>query len=86
MKYIVFPASDLQNIPEEELSKLGLSPRLSVDGREVIMKVDNYQKLFGVPAMLDEEEGQDLQYPYPTYEGQALQSLLETPTWSPENE
>lgn len=46
MKYIVFPIEKLNEVPQEVLDKLHLSPRKSIDGTEVIMKVANYELLF----------------------------------------
>lgn len=85
MKYIVFPVDKLNEVPQEVLDKLQLSPRKSVDGSEVIMKVDNYEKLFPSVAMLPElPEGEQSAptYPYPTYEGNALTTLLNGVLWS----
>lgn len=46
MKYIVFPSENLNAIPQEVLDELHLTPRKSVDGTQVIMKLDHYEKLF----------------------------------------
>lgn len=85
MKYITFPAEKLNDIPQEVLNELHLSPRYSVDGTEIIMKVVNYEKLFPSVMVLpeiDSEEPQEVVYPYPTYEGEALNSLLESSKWT----
>lgn len=85
MKYIVFPKSDLDEISQEVLDDLHLVPRLSVDGQSVIMKVVNYEKLFP-PIMLLDETGEnnhdEVQYPYPTYEGDSLDELLKGSEWN----
>lgn len=84
MKYIVFPAEKLDEVSKELLEELHLSPRYSVDGTEVIMKVVNYEKLFPSPMLLpiiDGEELQELTYEYPTYEGKDLNKLLSSSMW-----
>lgn len=85
MKYIVFPVDKLNEVPQSVLDDLHLSPRKSVDGSEVIMKVDNYEKLFPSVSMLPElPEGEQPAptYPYPTYEGDTLTTLLDSNVWS----
>lgn len=85
MKYIVFPSENLNAIPQEVLDELHLTPRKSVDGTQVFMKVDNYEKLFPSAMtlpLLDEETPQEPVYPYPTYEGDALEELLKSDEWS----
>lgn len=88
MKYITFPAENLEQIPQEVLDELHLSPRYSVDGTEIIMKVVNYEKLFPsvqtlpLTDVVEEGEQQEPIYPYPTYEGEALTTLLESNKWS----
>ncbi len=85
MKYIVFPTVNLNEIPQSVLDELHLIPRKSVDGTQVIMKVDNYEKLFPSAMtlpLLDEETPQEPVYPYPTYEGDALEELLKSDEWS----
>lgn len=84
MKYIVFPTEKLNEVSQKVLDELHLVPRKSVDGTEVIMKVVNYEKLFPsvINLSLDDEESQELVYPYPTYAGAFLQELLLTNKWS----
>lgn len=86
MKYITFPTEKINEVSQEVLDELHLSPRKSVDGTEVIMKVANYEKLFPsvqtLPAPEEGEEPQEVTYPYPTYEGDALNSLLESSKWT----
>lgn len=84
MKYITFPAEKLKDIPQEVLNELHLSPRYSVDGTEIIMKVVNYEKLFPSVQTLPELDGepQEVVYPYPTYEGNSLNALLESSKWT----
>ncbi|MBU9008976.1 hypothetical protein KSZ88_19595 [Bacteroides thetaiotaomicron] len=85
MKYIVFPSSNLNAIPQEMLDELHLTPRKSVDGTQVIMKLDHYEKLFPsimTLPLLDEEKTENPIYPYPTYEGEELNTLLSGPEWS----
>lgn len=86
MKYIVFPTEKLNEIPQEVLDELHLVPRKSVDGTQVIMKLVHYEALFPsimtLPLLDDEETPQEPVYPYPTYEGEELNTLLSGPEWS----
>lgn len=86
MKYITFPSENLNEIPQEVLDELHLVPRKSIDGTKVIMKVDNYEKLFPSAVALsleeDEETPQELFYPYPVYEGKELEDLLSSSEWT----
>lgn len=88
MKYITFPAENLEQIPQEVLDELHLSPRYSVDGTEIIMKVVNYEKLFPsvqtlpLTDVVEEGEQQEPIYPYPTYEGESLTTLLNGSKWT----
>lgn len=85
MKYITFPAEKIKEVSQEVLNELHLSPRYSVDGTEIIMKVVNYEKLFPSVMVLpetDSEEPQEVVYPYPTYEGGPLKELLLTDKWN----
>lgn len=86
MKYIVFPSSNLNAIPQEMLDELHLTPRKSVDGTQVIMKLVHYETLFPsvmtLPLLDEEETPQEPVYPYPTYEGEELNTLLSGPEWS----
>lgn len=85
MKYIVFPIEKLNEISQEVLNELHLSPRKSVDGTKVIMKVDSYEKLFPLAMMIPElPEGEmpNPVYEYPTYEGVKLDALLNSNAWT----
>lgn len=86
MKYITFPTEKLNEIPQEVLDELHLTPRKSVDGTQVIMKLVHYEALFPsimtLPLLDDEETPQEPVYPYPTYEGEELNTLLSGPEWS----
>nr|DAH70627.1 MAG TPA: hypothetical protein [Caudoviricetes sp.] len=86
MKYIVFPTEKLNEIPQEVLDELHLVPRKSVDGTQVIIKLVHYEALFPsimtLPLLDDEETPQEPVYPYPTYEGEELNTLLSVPEWS----
>ena len=89
MKYIVVPAEELVDITQETLDELHLVFRYSVDGTEVIMKVANYELLF--PSIMtlpltDEDEVTEVVYPYPTYEGDALEELLNSDKWTNKEE
>lgn len=86
MKYIVFPSDNLNAIPQEVLDELHLTPRKSVDGTQVIMKLNHYEKLFPsimtLPLLGEKEKTENPIYPYPTYEGEELNTLLSGPDWS----
>lgn len=86
MKYIVFPSENLNAIPQEVLDELHLTPRKSVDGTQVIMKLNHYEKLFPsimtLPLLGEEEKTENPIYPYPTYEGEDLNVLLSGPAWT----
>lgn len=86
MKYIVFPSENLNAIPQELLDELHLTPRKSVDGTQVIMKLVHYETLFPsvmtLPLLDEEETPQEPVYPYPVYEGEDLNVLLSGPEWS----
>lgn len=86
MKYIVFPSENLNAIPQEVLDELHLTPRKSVDGTQVIMKLVHYETLFPsvmtLPLLDDEETPQEPVYPYPNYEGEELDKLLSGSKWT----
>lgn len=86
MKYIVIPSDVIAKIPQETLDFFSLSPRYSVDGTEVIMKIDNYEKLFPSAMNIPEngEEYQEPVYPYPVFEGDTLNNLLNSKEWTSE--
>lgn len=84
MKYIIIPASKLLEVSRETLDFFHLSPRYSTDRTQVIMKIDNYEKLF--PSIMTlpnaEEEHLGPVYPYPVVEGETLDNLLDSPEWT----
>jgi hypothetical protein len=86
MKYITFPTAKLDEIPQEVLDELHLTPRKSVDGTQVIMKLVHYETLFPsvmtLPLLDEEETPQEPVYPYPTYEGEELNTLLSDLAWT----
>lgn len=89
MKYIVVPAEMLIDITQNTLDEMHLVFRYSVDGTKVIMKVANYELLF--PSIMtlpltDEDEVTEVVYPYPTYEGDALEELLNSDEWTNKEE
>ena len=86
MKYIVFPSDNLNAIPQEVLDELHLTPRKSVDGTQVIMKIVHYEALFPsimtLPLLGEKEKTENPIYPYSTYEGEELNTLLSGPDWT----
>ena len=87
MKYIVLPAEILAEVTQEALDYFHLSPRYSIDGTQVIMKISNYEKLFPSVMTLPEtgEDFQETIYSYPVFEGEALNNLLNTSQWISED-
>ncbi len=86
MKYIVIPVEVLKEIPQEVLDSKHLVPRLNVDGTKCIMKIVHYNELFPpVMALSETEEPSEINYPYPTYEGEELSDLLGSTEWSPQD-
>lgn len=87
MKYIVLPIEKLNEIPQEALDELHLSPRTNSDNTEVIMKLVHYEELFPFIMTLPllDDEVQEVTYPYPVYEGEQLTNLLETAEWNGDN-
>lgn len=86
MKYIVIPVEVLKEIPQEVLDSKHLVPRLNVDGTKCIMKIVHYNELFPpVMALSETEEPSEINYPYPTYEGEELSNLLSSTEWSPQD-
>lgn len=88
MKYITFPTANLNEIPQEVLDELHLTPRKSVDGTQVIMKLVHYETLFPsvmtLPLLDEEETPLEPVYPYPVYENEELSALLSSSEWSGE--
>lgn len=86
MKYIVFPTDKLNEIPQEVLDELHLSPRKSVNGAQVIMKLSHYEMLFpsimALPLLDEGGTPQEPVYPYPVYEGESLDNLLSSRKWT----
>lgn len=86
MKYITFPTAKLNEIPQEVLDELHLTPRKSVDGTQVVMKIVHYEALFPsimtLPLLDEKEKTENPIYPYPTYEGEELNTLLSGPDWT----
>lgn len=87
MDYIIFPSKDLEGL-ESLMQELHLSPRLSIDGKEVVMKCVNYQKLFPERvielSMLDDEEADTTRtvFPYDTYNSTEINTILSESAWS----
>lgn len=86
MKYIVIPVEVLKEVPQEVLDSKHLVPRLNVEGTKCIMKTVHYDELFPpVMALSETEEPSEINYPYPTYEGEELSDLLGSTEWSPQD-
>ncbi len=66
-------------------NELHLVPRKSVDGMQVIMKLDHYEKLFPsimTLPLLDEKKRKIRFILILPYEGEELNTLLSGPEWS----
>lgn len=87
MDYIFFPSKDLDGL-ETLIEELHLSPRVSIDGKEVVMKCTNYKKLFPEKVILidtlDEEGNGGIQtvFPYDTYDSKETNTILTGNNWS----
>lgn len=85
LQYIISPASDLKEVPQEELDKRNLVPRINANGEKALMKATHYAEIFASKMIMTlSEDGETLviSYPYPVYEGEELNALLASPEWS----
>lgn len=89
MEYIVIPIEKLNEVSQEQLDTLHLSPRLNISGTKAILKCSHFEILFEADMTYREEldeMGNVVQipvYPYPTYEGESLTELLQSEEWTP---
>lgn len=90
MDYIIFPVEKLDKVPTNVLDELHLVPRKSVDGKQVVMKVVNYDKLFpkdnpielmGMNLDNDGNEVDVTTYPYDTYNSDEISKILNSDRW-----
>lgn len=84
MKYTIFPTIDLQEVPQEEIDKRNLVPRKSVNESKTLMKCPHYAELFPRKMIktIAEDGSEELSFPYPTYEGEELNTLLSGSDWT----
>lgn len=85
LQYIIFPASDLKEVPQEELDKRNLVPRINANGEKALMKATHYAEIFAskmIMTLSEDGETSVISYPYPVYEGEELNTLLSGPDWS----
>lgn len=89
MEYIIFPVEELDKVSKERLDELHLVPRKSVDGKEVVMKLCNYAKLFPnnyeTKAISIDNDGNtvdEVQYPHEVYSSEQVGEILATDKWS----
>lgn len=78
LQYIVFPYSDLEEVPQEELDKRNLVPRISLNGKKALMKAEHYAEIFAskmIMTLSEDGETPIVSYPYPVYEGEELNTL-----------
>lgn len=85
LQYIIFPASDLKEVPQEELDKRNLVPRINANGEKALMKATHYAEIFAskmIMTLSEDGETSVISYPYPVYEGEELNALLASSEWS----
>lgn len=85
LQYIIFPASDLKEVPQEELDKRNLVPRINANGEKALMKTTHYAEIFAskmIMTLSEDGETSVISYPYPVYEGEELNVLLASSEWS----
>lgn len=88
MEYIIIPKEVFDTVPEEVKKELGIdSPRMSVDGAEVLLHVEHYDTLFPPTSLLsDDEESNDNRIirTYPTYvnPSEEFENLINSDKWS----
>lgn len=86
MKYIIIPTEVFAQADMQLAERLGLAtPRKSVDGSEVIMHVENYEKLFGSAPAPKSRSGSP---EYSIYDSgsEELKQLLDSPEWASSEE
>lgn len=98
LDYTEITAEKLATALPERIEELHLAPRISVNGKRVLMKLQHYMSLFreeveeqlaAIPATLN-EDGEvvppKFECPFPVYSGKALEDLLNSPTWKVEDQ
>lgn len=84
MKYIIIPTDVFAQADMLLAERLGLAnPRKSVDGSEVIMHVENYEKLFGSAPVTSRARSQFAIYQSGSKE---LSDLLASDDWASKEE
>lgn len=90
--YIVFPVADINEEKSVKISELNLVPRNNVNEDKVLMKCQHYKEVFPekVTRIISiSERGEELvniEYPYETYSGESLATLLSSPEWNPKED
>lgn len=85
LQYIIFPASDLKEVPQKELDKRNLVPLINANGEKALMKATHYKEIFAskmIMTLSEDGETSVISYPYPVYEGEELNTLLASSEWS----
>lgn len=87
MKYIIFPSELLDEVPEERLKELHLSPNKSNDGNKVVMKTIHFELLFPdrvkhISTLYGEEDSivQSV-YPYEVFDYDQIRDALSNKDW-----
>lgn len=90
--YIVFPVADIDEEKSAKIDELNLVPRSNVSKDKVLMKCQHYEKVFPEKVtriVTTDEEGLEvinIEYPYETYSGEALSTLLSSHEWNPKED
>ena len=90
--YIVFPVADIDKEKSAKIDELNLVPRSNVSKDKVLMKCQHYEKVFPEKVtriVTTDEEGLEvinIEYPYETYSGEALSTLLSSAEWNPKED
>lgn len=82
MKYIIIPANKFEEVDKVLAKKLGLDkPRRSIDGTEVIMHIESYQRLFAnIPTAFNTQNTES--YPIYDHQNEDFISLMQSDKWT----
>lgn len=71
MEFIVIPKEVFELASPDRLKELGIdNPRTSIDKGKVLLHIEHYNSIEVFPSpisILESEEGNRIQYPYPVY-------------------
>lgn len=82
MEYIIIPTEVFEQADKELAKKLRLdNPRKSVDGTEVIMHIECYNRLFGIKSFARQSRSRII-YPIYKSDSHAFEQLINSDAWS----